>query len=420
MKVSIHIDEHFQIVEAIDSEILSKVSPQITINIFDKVSSHITRIVGRLVHQSLATNKNASAEKLLAKTNDAFTFLTITTKLLPLSSINKKTLLLSIQQSNSNLIGDMGDLFKEKRLIQPLSPTSKQELWDFLEQAEVTEIEEIDTEQHQQKVNERLEMLLREAEKQGLEWIKTMNDLTLSMIKLKESEQTKKALLEAVPDAMFRVNKEGDYLEYIPAKDEDSIPAAAFIGNNMMDILPEEHAQAATNELQLSLETAKVRAYSFEWELEEGLMYYEMRFSPINNFEALCMIRDITKQKRGEELLQKSMLYYQNLIKRSPAPIIVLDKDSIFIDINPAAMLLLGIEDFNQLNNRRGYDFIHKNDKAIAKDKLKRGFNDNFPDGVARFRVVKYNGKVIAIEVAAAVMMLGGKRVAQIVLKEVK
>ncbi|MFK7905430.1 MAG: PAS domain-containing protein [Chitinophagales bacterium] len=422
MNISLYIDECFQIIDVVDIQknntinILESTAP----NIFDKVSSHVTRIIGGLVHRSLETNRMASVEKLFARNGNTSTFLTISTQIVKLASIDKKILLLFIQQNNENLEGNLSELIKENTDYSPLMPDNEQQFWDFLESAEVTEMEEVETEHDQQKVNERLELLLREAEKQGLEWIKTMNDLTLSMIKLKESEQTKKALLDAVPDAMFQVNKEGYYLEYIPAKDETTIPAAAFIGNNMKDILPEEYAPQAMEELKLSLETAMVRDYSFEWELEDNLRYFEIRFSPLNELEALCMIRDITKQKRGEELLRKSVLHYQDLIRRSPAPILILDRDSKFIDANPAALLLIGVEDIKQLKNRRGYDFIHKNDKSIVKDKLKRGFNDNFPEGVARFLLVNYNEEEIAIEVAAAIMNLGGKRVAQLVLREVK
>jgi len=422
MNISLYIDELFQIIDVSDTpdnEMLGAAEDAAP-NIFDKVSSHITRIVGGLAHQSLETSKTASVEKLLAKNGEAFTFLTISTQIVKFASIDKKNILLSIQQNNESLEGNLNPLFKENVHYSPLIPNSEQDFWDFLESAEVTEIEGVKTEEDHQKLNERLELLLREAEKQGLEWIRTVNDLRLSMIKLKESEQTKKALLEAVPDAMFQVNKDGYYLEYIPAKDETTIPAAAFIGNNMADILPEDYAQEAMEILKLSLETATVRDYSFEWELEDNLRYFEMRFSPINESEALCMIRDITKQKRGEELLRKSVLYYQDLIKRSPAPILVLDKESTFIDANPAALLLIGVENIKQLSNRRGYDFIHKNDKAIVKDRLKRGFNDNFPEGVARFLGVNYNEEEVEIEVAAAIMNLGGKRVAQLVLREVK
>ncbi|MGB0930535.1 MAG: PAS domain-containing protein [Chitinophagales bacterium] len=411
MNISVLIDEHFQIVDTED-------------NIFDKVSSHITRIIGGLVHQCWATKKEASVRKLQAKTIQYFTFLTITVKPvvnLP-SSIKNKIICLSIQENNKSLTKEIEEVLNENTSRKLLTANSEKELWDFLAEAEMAEMEEAEINpQQSKKVNERLESLLREAEKQGLEWIKTMNDLTLSMIKLKESEETKKALLEAVPDAMFRVNREGTYLQYIPAKNENAVPASAFIGNKMEDVLPEEYAQEVVAELQLSLDTAKVRAYSFEWELEENLRYFEMRFSPINTSEALCMIRDITEQKRGEELLRKSKMYYKDLIKRSPAPILVLDKDGNFMDVNPAALRLLGAMHNDDLKDKKVYDFFQKkSDRSIAKDRHKRAFVENFPEGTAEYKIIKLNKEEIKVEVAGTVMNLGGKRVAQLVLREVK
>ncbi len=409
MNISVHINEHFQIING-----------DANATIFEEVSSHITRIIGGLSHQSLTSAKEESLKRLLAKTSEQFTFLTIATKIISAPSMDNKTILVTIRQEESANEKGISLILKEKAHLKPLRPNTEQDLWNFLAEAEVVGMEEIETGQQGQKVNERMESLLREAEKQGLEWIKTMNDLTISLIKLKESKQKMKAVLEAVPDAMFQVDSEGTYLEYILAKNEDAIPSAAFIGNNLKDILPEEYAQEAIKELQLSLKTSTVRAYSFEWELEDNLKYFEMRFSPINESEVLCMIRDITEEKRGEEMLRKSKMYYQDLIKRSPAPILVLDRESKFIDANPAALDLLGVEHFNQLKNRRGYDFIHKRDKSIVKDKFKRGFIENIPEGVARFSAVKYNGEEMQIEVAGAIMNYGGRRVAQIVLREVK
>ncbi len=56
----------------------------------------------------------------------------------------------------------------------------------------------------------------------------------------------------------------------------------------------------------------------------------------------------------------------------------------------------------------------------MAKDRFKRGFKDNLPEGIAAYRAIKLNGEEIEIEVAATMMNLGGKRVAQVILKEVK
>lgn len=422
MKILIHLNESFQIVSWENTAFNEPYNDanQLAVGIFDKVSGQITTVVGKLVHQTIATTEDAFAKRILAKTNDTFAFLTIATRLIQSDSSNDKLIALSIETEGNDKEGDLNQFFKENLHFKPLKADTKQDLWGFLAEAEVAEVEEMDWGHHQRKINERLESLLREAEKQGVEWIRTMNDLTVSMAKLKESEQTKKALLEAVPDAMFQVDKDGYYLEYIPAKGESAIPAAAFIGNNMKDLLPEEYAKEAVDILQSALQNSKVEAYSFEWELEEGLRYYELRFSPINESEALCMMRDITEGKRGEELLRKSVMYYQDLIKRSPAPMMVLDKETRFVDINAAAMDLLGILDQRQLSNRRAYDFVHKQDKSLVKDRFKRGFKDNLPEGIAMYRAIKLNGEEMDIEVAATMMNLGGKRVAQVILREVK
>lgn len=422
MKILIHINEIFQIIRLVEPKLKSHTHGFIatSVHVVEKVSSQITTVISELMRQTIATRQEFSAQKILAKTKQEFAFLDITTQLVEVESSNQNIIAVHIELSENNVVNNANQFFKENIHFKPLVAETEDDLWRFLENAEINESEDVDWRHHHRKINERLELLLREAEKQGLEWIKTMSDLTVSMAKLKESEQTKKALLEAVPDAMFQINKEGFFLEYIPAKGESVIPAAAFIENNMKDILPEEYAQEAMEVLEYSLENAKVEAYSFEWELEEGLRYYEMRFSPINQSEALCMMRDITEEKRGEELLRKSVMYYQDLIKRSPAPMMALDKEGRFVDINAAAMDLFGVVHHKQLQNLRGFDFIHKDQRSLVKDRLKRGFKDNFPLGTATYKIVRLDGREIDVEVAAAIMVLGGKRVAQAILREVK
>jgi PAS domain-containing protein len=75
-----------------------------------------------------------------------------------------------------------------------------------------------------------------------------MRDITASKQAedaLRESEATNRALLHAIPDLMFRVNREGIFLDFIPAKDAGEqllVSPNEFLGKKVHDILPAEVA----------------------------------------------------------------------------------------------------------------------------------------------------------------------------------
>ena len=63
---------------------------------------------------------------------------------------------------------------------------------------------------------------------------------------LRESEAKNRALVRTIPDALFRMSREGVYLDFIPAEGfEALLPPEAFLGRPVHEILPAEIAETA-------------------------------------------------------------------------------------------------------------------------------------------------------------------------------
>jgi PAS domain-containing protein len=61
---------------------------------------------------------------------------------------------------------------------------------------------------------------------------------------LRKSEATKRALLNAIPDMIFRCRADGTFVDFKPAKDFDNIlPPKRVIGQKAQDILPAAFAE---------------------------------------------------------------------------------------------------------------------------------------------------------------------------------
>ncbi len=238
-------------------------------------------------------------------------------------------------------------------------------------------------------------------------------------IELRKSELTQKALLNAIPDVMVRVNRDGVYLDYIPAKDEGHIPTAAFIGNKLDDIFPEYEAEDLMECLTEALDTGVVQKHQVEFPVETDKQFYEIRFSPLNFNEALGIIRQVTDKVVTEDALRKSAAYFRMLMERSPAPVIVHDIKGRLIDANSATLRMLGAENASDLKGKNINHFIHSKDKSKFKSYLKYCYNDDVPDGPAIYQIVSVDGQTIEVEAVGSMIMYENRLVVQAILRDV-
>ena len=126
-----------------------------------------------------------------------------------------------------------------------------------------------------------------------------------SEIELLNSELTKRALLYAIPDILFRVNREGVYLDYIPAKDA-KIPSSAFVSNNIIDVLPSDIADEILHYIEQALDTGAPQTFTFEHTYQDKINHYEARIAPIDQNEVMGIVRDVTDQIESEHTVKKT------------------------------------------------------------------------------------------------------------------
>jgi PAS domain S-box-containing protein len=123
----------------------------------------------------------------------------------------------------------------------------------------------------------------------------------LSSEQLASSEE----LLDALPDMMFRLDREGRYLQYKPAKDlEPMVPPEEFLGRTLHDIFPKDSADQALGVIEQVLETGESQAYDYELEEKTERRHYEARVVPLERGEVLAIVRyigPVAKRKDARE-----------------------------------------------------------------------------------------------------------------------
>jgi two-component sensor histidine kinase/sensor domain CHASE-containing protein len=139
--------------------------------------------------------------------------------------------------------------------------------------------------------------------------------LERSTEELRASERRNAAFLDAVPDVLFRVTRDGTILD---ARSSAKLPlmeaAKNLVGKDAEQILslysfisPEyfERSIAAT---EAALDTGIPQTLSYHVEVEGGRRHFEERFVASAENEAMVLVRDVTAQKEAEERRDQEVL----------------------------------------------------------------------------------------------------------------
>ncbi len=264
---------------------------------------------------------------------------------------------------------------------------------------------------------------LRLEQEEGQGTVIAISDITrqkLYEISLYESEQTKKAILEAIPDVLFRLNNEGICLDYIPNVNQSIIPVAAFIDNHICDVLPNYVGEGIMETVKVVLKDKTVETYHFEVLEDDLFHFYETRISLVDKEEVLCMIRDITQQVIAEEAMLKSLAYFREMIKMNPAPVVLHDRNGKIIETNPALLKMLRIDSVEEIEECNVFSFINNTiERNNAKTVIKRGYTDELPKSTACYSITCLDGTCIKVEANASIITYKNQLVVHVVLKEV-
>jgi signal transduction histidine kinase len=114
-----------------------------------------------------------------------------------------------------------------------------------------------------------------------------------------------RALLQALPDLMFRVSRDGKYLAY-SAPDEHDLIVEEVLGLTVGDRLPAGLADRVLEAGRAAIDRGAQPVIEYALEFGGETRYYESRFAASGDDEFLMIVREITERKRQHQELEES------------------------------------------------------------------------------------------------------------------
>ena len=123
---------------------------------------------------------------------------------------------------------------------------------------------------------------------------------------LRASRQRQSALLEALPDMIFRLDREGVYLDFIPAQGMGTLlPPSEFLGKRQDEVMPPDIAEKVHHAIEQALATGEVQVFEYELPLGDEMHVYEARLAPLRGGEVMGLVRDVTERRTAVDRIRR-------------------------------------------------------------------------------------------------------------------
>ena len=206
-----------------------------------------------------------------------------------------------------------------------------------------------------------------------------------------------RAMLDAVPDFIFRIDKEGNYLDFrAPRPEQLALPPDVIVGSNIRDLsLSPDMVQRAFTAIEAALETGEVQVFEYSLEMPDGWHEYEARLLACAPDEVIAIVRDVTERVRTEEALLVSQRRYSLATASAHVGVWDWNLETGEFYLDPNIKRILGYEDDEIPNDLEEWSkHIHPDDKQAVMAAANEAVEGRTSEYVYEHRMMHKDGTV--------------------------
>ena len=204
-----------------------------------------------------------------------------------------------------------------------------------------------------------------------------------------ESEVRRLALLEALPDLIFMLNRDGIFLDYhAPDQANLLIMPDAFLSQHYADVLPAEIVSAIRPHFKAVVESGRTQIFEYPVIQNDQNEYFETRMIAYGDQHILAIVRNITESRWAEEQLRESEERFRQIAENVDEIFFVQDAvDKQILYVNPAYEHIWARSRTALLRDPLALtEAVHPDDRAIVQQEMGKTHDRCFD---LEFRVVR-------------------------------
>lgn len=133
----------------------------------------------------------------------------------------------------------------------------------------------------------------------------------------RRADSLRQAMLRALPDTMFRIARDGTYIDFSTTEPAQLFaPPERIKGARITDLLPDPQARRWMQAIAQVLDTSVPTSIEHSLVMAGGPRFFEARIVRSAPDEVLSIVRDVTQRKQAEEQIRSAALAKQAFASR--------------------------------------------------------------------------------------------------------
>ena len=207
-----------------------------------------------------------------------------------------------------------------------------------------------------------------------------------------QNDRDYQILLEAIPDLIMRLDREGICLDFrLPRSFAAWGAEIDWKGKFLWEFAPLEIAQQKMRAIAQAFATNEIQVYEQQIEVGGRIQYEEVRVICCHSQEVLIIVRDISDRKRAEFAIVESESRFRSFVENANDLIYALSPIGVFTYVSPKLTEMTGLLP-SEVIGKSFAKYVHPDDLHIAQASVQRTLETGERQTEIEFRSQRKDG----------------------------